>query len=284
MKVLKKILKVIFSLTIFIIVSLILILTYSKHIEPKLITTKNYDIKSEEDIKSKDIKVVQFTDVHLGEFYSLSQLEKVVEKINNQNADIVVFTGDLIDKAGQYKDINKVSSVLEKINANIGKYAVWGNHDYGGGGHAYYEDIMTESGFTILKNEIVTIPIDKNKNMTISGLDEAMLGNPDYNSIINNINDKDFNLLLLHEPDLVNEFVNSDINLALAGHSHGGQVALPFIGAIVKPAIGEIYTKGFYKIGGNKKFDIYVNSGIGNTRLAYRFMNIPEITVFDINV
>lgn len=282
MKIIKKICKLILKLMLFIVVLVLLILTYSKYIEPKMLIVKDFEINKVNNKEDNILRVVQFTDIQLGEFYTLNQLEKVVEKINNQNADIVVFTGDLIDKTSSYKDRDKVSSVLSNINAKVGKYAVWGNHDYGGGGHAYYEKIMTESGFKVLKNETVTLNIENNKCISISGLDEAMFGNPDSKSIIEKINKTDFNLLLLHEPDLISQFNDSYINLALAGHSHGGQVALPFLGAIITPPIAKEYTKGFYNI--DKDIKLYVNSGIGNTRLPYRFMNIPQISVFDINI
>ncbi|MGL4914067.1 MAG: metallophosphoesterase [Romboutsia sp.] len=282
MEIIKKVCKFILNFILFVIVSVLLTLTYSKHIEPKMLVVKDYDINEIKNKENNMLRVVQFTDVQLGEFYTLEQLEKVVEKINKQNADIVVFTGDLIDKTSAYEDRDKISSVLSNINAKIGKYAVWGNHDYGGGGHAYYERIMVGSGFKVLKNETVRVPMYNNKYISISGLDEAMFGEPNSKSIIKKINKTDFNLLLLHEPDLISQFNNSNINLALAGHSHGGQVALPFLGAIITPPIAKEYTKGFYDIDNDMK--LYVNSGIGNTRLPYRFMNIPQISVFDINI
>lgn len=139
---------------------------------------------------------------------------------------------------------------------------------------------MTKSGFKILINETVSISIDKDRNITISGLDEVMFGNLDSKSIEKNINSNDINILMLHEPDLINEFEHSNIDLAVAGHSNGGQVALPFIGAIITPPFGEKYTKGFYEI--NDRTKLYVNSGLGNTKLPFRLMNIPEISVFNI--
>lgn len=275
-----KIIKKIFTFILITLVIAISLLVYMAKIEPNMLIAKNYNININENKETKNIKIVQFTDTQLGEFYSLSQLEKAVKKINKQNPDIVLFTGDLIDKASQYKDIDKVTSIMSNINSKLGKYAVWGNHDYGSGGHKYYENIMIKSGFKILVNETVSIPINKDKNITISGLDEVMFGKPDAKSIEKNINNNDMNILMLHEPDLISEFDHSNIDLAVAGHSHGGQVALPFIGAIITPPFGEKYTKGFYEI--NDRTKLYVNSGLGNTRSPFRLMNIPEISVFNV--
>lgn len=282
MKAINKILKVILIFIISIAILSVLILTYSKYVEPKLLTVKNYEIKEEDKKNTEKIKIVQFTDSQLGEFYTLSQLKDVVEQINKQDADIVVFTGDLIDKMSTYDNKYEVYNVLSNINANIGKFAIWGNHDYGGGGHAYYESIMKESGFEILVNETIKVPINDGINLSISGLDEAMFGEPDSKALIKEMSKKDFNLLLLHEPDLISEFENSNVDLALAGHSHGGQVAIPFIGAIITPPIAKKYTKGFYDI--QKDIRLYVNSGLGNTKLPYRFMNIPQISVFEVSL
>lgn len=275
-----KIIKKIFTFILITVILVISFLIYMAKIEPNMLIARDYNINLNGNKEAKNIKIVQFTDTQLGEFYSLSQLEKVVHKINAQNPDIVLFTGDLIDKASEYKDVDKITSIMSNVNSKLGKYAVWGNHDYGGGGHKYYEEIMTKSGFKILVNETISIPIDIDKNITISGLDEVMFGKPDAKSIIKSTNSNDINILMLHEPDLINEFENSNIDLAVAGHSHGGQVAFPFIGALITPPFGEKYTKGFYEI--NDRTQLYVNSGLGNTRSPFRLMNIPEISVFNV--
>lgn len=275
-----KIIKKIFTFILITIIFATSLLIYMAKIEPNMLIARNYNIQIDENKEPSNIKIVQFTDTQLGQFYSLSQLEQAVNKINEQDPDIVLFTGDLIDKANQYKDIDKVTSIMSNINSKLGKYAVWGNHDYGSGGHKYYENIMTNSGFKVLVNETVSISINKDKNITISGLDEVMFGKPDAKHIIKMTNSDDVNILMLHEPDLISEFKDSNIDLAVAGHSHGGQVALPFIGAIVTPPFGEKYTKGFYEISDRTK--LYVNSGLGNTRSPFRLMNIPEISVFNV--
>ncbi|MGL4338100.1 MAG: metallophosphoesterase [Turicibacter sp.] len=255
---------------------------YSKYIEPKLLVVNEYTIENTKSNSNEAIKIVQFTDTHLGDFYSIEQLQKLVDKINEQNPDVVVFTGDLIDEAHEYEDIHSISVVLEDIKASLGKFAIWGNHDYGGGAQRHYENIMNEAGFTVLRNEVETIQTSRNLSISISGLDEVMMGHPDFNLINENLSQDNFNLLILHEPDLVDDFANSDVDLALAGHSHGGQINIPFFGPIITTAYGEKYTKGLYLVGEHETLQLYVNTGIGNTKLPYRFMNIPEISVFNI--
>lgn len=107
---------------------------YSTFIERALLISKEYNITLNQN-GEKNLRVVQFTDPQLGTFYNLDELQKAVNKINSLKPDIVVFTGDLIDNASLYDDIPNISKVLGQIKATIGKFAVYGNHDYGGGSH-----------------------------------------------------------------------------------------------------------------------------------------------------
>ncbi|SDP36458.1 metallophosphoesterase [Clostridium gasigenes] len=260
----------------------VIIGVYSTYIEGKLLTSKKYGIEVNKNWK-ENIKVVQFTDTQLGEFFSLEQLQKVVDRINSEKADIVVFSGDLIDNASKYEDLYKISEVLAQIQASKGKYAIYGNHDYGGGAVRYYNEIMEESGFKILVNKSDKIELE-NTTINIFGLDDALMGDYNKEETMGGISNKDVNLLLIHEPDLIDDFKEYPIDLALAGHSHGGQVYIPFYGPIKTTALAEKYTKGFYKIHNENKGKLYVNSGLGNTKVPFRLFNIPQITVINLKI
>ncbi|WP_454055267.1 metallophosphoesterase [Clostridium sp. Marseille-Q7071] len=275
MKILKRII-------IYLIVIVAIIGVYSMYIEPKLMRVKDYGTIIDKG-ERKELKIVQFSDTQLGEFFSLEQLEKVVEKINSTEADIVVFTGDLIDNASQYEDISKIADVLSKINCKIGKYAVYGNHDYGGGAARYYDSIMEQSGFKVLKNSSEYIKLEGD-DIRIFGADEKLMGGYNAEETMHGINESDINLLILHEPDLIDDFKDYPIDLALAGHSHGGQVYIPFYGPIINNVLSERYNKGFYQLNNERKTKLYVNTGLGNTKLRPRLGNIPEITTFIIKI
>lgn len=277
-----KILKKIISLVMVIIIFLGVIGIYTTFIERKLLSTKKYEININEN-SQEELKIVQFTDTHLGIYYSLDDLEKVVENINKQKADIVIFTGDLMDNASQYEHIYEISEVLGKIEATIGKYAIYGNRDYGGGAVRYYEEIMEESGFELLVNESKVIELE-NTNINIFGGDDALMGNYNSEETIEGINNNDVNLLILHEPDLIDDFKEYPIDLALSGHSHGGQVYIPFIGPLATTELAEKYTKGFYNLNNSTDGKLYVNSGLGNTKVPFRFFNKPQITVIKLKI
>lgn len=257
------------------------IVGYSMYIEPNLLIKKEFDVEIGVNREGKDIKIIQFTDTQLGEFYSITDLERVVKKINNENPDIVVFTGDLIDNATNYEDILEISDVLNKIKASYGKYAVFGNRDYGGGAVRYYEDIMNESGFEVLVNEQRSINIE-GVNINIFGADDALMGYYSAEETMIDINEDNINILLLHEPDLADDFSDYSIDLILSGHSHGGQVRIPIIGTLKTTYLGEKYIKGFYNLSNEKNTTLYVSSGLGSTKLPFRLLNIPEVVVFNI--
>lgn len=275
MKILKKII-------IYLIIIVAIIGVYSMYIEPKLMRVKDYGTIIDKG-EGKELKIVQFSDTQLGELFSLEQLEKVVEKINSTEPDIVVFTGDLIDNASQYEEISKIADVLSKINCKIGKYAVYGNHDYGGGAVRYYDLIMEQSGFKVLKNSSEYIKVE-DTNIRIFGADEKLMGGYNAEETMHGINESDINLLILHEPDLIDDFKDYPIDLALAGHSHGGQVYIPFYGPIINNVLSEKYNKGFYQLNNERKTKLYVNTGLGNTKLRPRLGNIPEVTAFIIKI
>ncbi len=259
------------------------IFAYSIYVEPNLLSVKNIEINNSSNIKNEDtIKIAQISDIHLGEYYAIDKLEKLVNKVNSQNADIIVFTGDLFDNVSKFEDTSKVAPILKKLNANIGKYAIYGNHDYGGGAKNIYKNVMEDSGFKILVNEQANVKLDSGKTMSILGLDDALLGNPDVEKTARNIKGSNYNLLLLHEPDLSDKFVSYNIDLILAGHSHGGQVKIPFLGEIVTPPLAEKYKDGLYNLNTKRNTQLYVNSGIGNTKVPFRFMNVPEVSIFEI--
>lgn len=264
------------------ILTLLLILfgIYVVFVERQLLTVKKDSLELGEN-PTQSVKIVQFTDTHLGAFYSLEQLERAVEQINAQNPDLVVFTGDLFDVASRFEEFEGAASLLGKIEASLGKYAIWGNRDYGGGASRVYPDLMEAAGFTLLTGERETLSWG-DKEIVLYGADDAIFGYPDNQSLMEGIQEAQLNLLLVHEPDVVNQFANYPIDMAFSGHSHGGQINLPFYGPLVKTNYCESYFKGLYCLDNQSRTYHFVSSGLGNTKLPLRLGNLPEIVVFEL--
>lgn len=263
--------------TSILIIMVVLIGAYGVMIEPNLLRVNHMEIGS----GAYNLRVVHFTDTHLDNNYNIKDLQKLVRIINLQDPDIVVFTGDFIDSVDDHQYPEDAIVVLKEIKANLGKYAVYGNHDYGAKGYKYYSNMMQKSGFQLLVNDS-RILLYEGQKIRISGLDDALLGSPDYEKVAGFFREDVYDILLLHEPDQADYFLPFSVELVLGGHSHGGQIRLPFIGAVTTPPLSEKYIKGLYKIGPTQ--NIYVSSGVGTTSIPARILNPPEIAVFDIKI
>ncbi|EKN65565.1 hypothetical protein BABA_19796 [Neobacillus bataviensis LMG 21833] len=254
---------------------------YAHQIEPALLDISELDIKHPFIPKSfEGIKMIQFSDTHLGFQYNLSQFKKLAAKINDLQPDIILFTGDLMDEPNKYTEINKLVPILDKLHAPLGKYCIFGNHDHGGYGSEIYRNIMETTNFTVLLNESIPIQLKDGGSIYLLGIDDAMLGNPDLPLALKRIPNNRFTLLLSHAPDLAETASQYPIHWQISGHSHGGQVKLPFIGALVIPPFAQKYPEGLYTLGEVNPLTLYVNRGIGTTRLPFRFMAKPELTIF----
>jgi predicted MPP superfamily phosphohydrolase len=117
------------------------------------------------------------------------------------------------------------------------------------------------------------------QRLYIAGIDDVMYGNPNIQEAVNGLTAKDCVLLLAHEPDIADESIHYPINAQFSGHSHGGQVRIPFYGPIFKQELSQKYSDGLYHVG-ERKMLLYVNRGIGTTGMAVRLFCRPEITVF----
>lgn len=254
---------------------------YAFRIEPYRLTANKFVLNE----KTTDfVKIVQFSDLHVKEDFTCENLEKVVKKMNKQKPDIVVFTGDLYDNYAHYHDDTHIIKELKNIHAKYAKIAIWGNRDYGGGAVRQYESIMEQAGFTVLKNGNWYVTTESGKQILFTGLDDSMLGNvimPDATKIY----DSDYDILLTHEPDTADYFTDYAYDLVLSGHSHGGQINIPFLPAINRKAVAATalaadYTGGMYNM--DSGASMYVNTGIGTTHISARFGVVPEIAVFTI--
>jgi predicted MPP superfamily phosphohydrolase len=216
----------------------------------------------------------------------LKRLAALVEKINSLKPDIVAFTGDLFD-AGRNDNLSKYdpSSILSLIQAPNGKFAVYGNHDFGySRKHRTTGPYLQNAGFEMLLNESKRIKLPGGEFITVSGLDDYVCGKPNARSAFAKLNDRHFNLLLAHEPDVADSLARYPIDLQLSGHSHGGQVSLPLVGALIRTSLGRKYIGGLYRvqerIRKNRPYTLFVNRGIGTTRIPIRLGSVPEMCVF----
>lgn len=276
----------IISLFILILLFIFCLLLYSRFISTSGLKVKEYKIINNNITNNyHGLKIIHLSDIHYGSTINNSRLEEIVEKINYIKPDVVVITGDLIDKdyTLNEKDIENITTILSKIKVTLGKYAIRGNHDY------YFKDwdtIIHNSDFINLDNSYELIYKDGHEPILISGL-SSMQDEIDFNTRYNNLqkeiasnNVKSiFNILLVHEPDLISSINTNDYNLVLAGHSHNGQIRLPIIGALIKADGAKKYYDEYYKVNNT---DLYISSGLGTSGLDFRFFNRPSFNFYRI--
>lgn len=255
---------------------------YAREVEPTLLKITKSSLSSVKIPQPfNNFKIIQFSDTHVGFQYNVKQLSELVNKINNLEPDLIVFTGDLIDEPNTFNSPQSIINVLSELKSTYGKFWIYGNHDHGGYGTDIVRDIMEKSGFNLLKNSHTIIEKD-NEEIILAGVDDAILGNPNLGTALMNTNDNLFTILLAHEPDYADITKNYPVDLQLSGHSHGGQVRLPLLGHLYTPFLAEKYVQGEYTFN-NEALLLYVNRGIGTTRLPFRFLCKPELLLFTLN-
>jgi predicted MPP superfamily phosphohydrolase len=224
-----------------------------------------------------NVRVAQISDLHLGLIVGDKILNRVIEKINAENPDLIVSTGDLID--GVVRHINHLGEKLKNLHAPFGKFAVIGNHEiYGGIQHA--EEFIQDAGFKLLRGKGITIK----KTINIAGMDfsggethrfsRASVQKPEKDILVD-LPDDLFTLLLKHRSDVKKDSIGL-FDLQLSGHTHKGQI---FPMSLATMFLFKYHT-GFTKL--RQGSAIYVSRGTGTAGPPIRFLSTPEITVIDI--
>ena len=272
----KKILKV-FSI-LFILV--VLIIAYSRYIATTGLVTKEITINNqniEEDFDG--LKIVHFSDLHYKRIITKKRIDKIIEEINLINPDIVVFTGDLIDDDSDITDddVDYLKEVLSSINSKYGKYSVLGNHDYSIDIDTIRE-IYKDANFNLLENNYDIIYSKNNQKLYIGGMSTGEFNESTIDRLL--INDDMYKILLLHEPDFIDDVKALEPDLALGGHSHNGQVNNPYIKKLFLPVNATKYYDEYYKV---NNIEFYISSGIGVSRYNFRLFNTPSINFYRIN-
>ena len=257
-------------ITLFIIT--LLLAGYSYFIEPNKLEVTNYVIQDKE---LNGVKIVFASDFHIKP-YGQKRLEKVVETINEQNPDVVVSAGDFVcghtEKSTMHPE--KIAEGLSKVKSKHGFYTTLGNHD-GWYDRWYIKELLEKQNIKVLNNKNEKLQIN-GKEIFIAGVEDMMTAFPNMEDALKGT--KTPTILLTHTPDVFPD-IPRNVNLALAGHTHGGQVRLPIIGPIFTASnYGNKYTIGFIEENGKK---LITTRGIGVSILPFRFNCPPEIVVIE---
>ena len=216
------------------------------------------------------IKIIQFSDLHYNNY---NLLKDTIQSINIRKPDLIFFTGDLLkDEDLTPKDRKKLVKELKKLNTSLGKYAVLGESD-----NDESLSILLDCGFKILDNSNELIYNESNDPIMLVGLNTNN-ENIDYTSAFTNYNNNTYTIAIFHKPDYIDEFISSyPVDLALAGHSHLGEIRIPYLLNLANKDHAIKYINSYYDIN-NTKF--YISSGIGTTEYGVRINARPSINFF----
>ncbi len=236
------------------------------------------------------MRLAQLSDIHMDEFTEPFFLRHAISLINQNKPDAVLLTGDFVTaKFGRKLGSTRFARGAAWQCANIlngleckARYAVLGNHDIDVGAPQVSEALIA-NGIAVLRN--ASLPIERpGGRFWLAGLDDPLDGHPNPDMAIpKSIRNQPHEpiVLLCHGPDYADPLLTSPagqaVGLMLSGHSHGGQIRLPLVGALVVPKMGRKYVEGFFRLG---SLQLYVNRGLGAIMLPFRFDCPPEITIF----
>lgn len=254
-------------------ISLLCMYAYSFHIEPSWFSVERVEIPIPGlPAEFESFKIVCLSDFHHEPSDDLLFFERVVRQVNDLEPDLVCLLGDYVFSSAE--SITELSPVLGDLLAPFGVYAVLGNHDVWTDA-AIVRSSLERHGVRVLVNEHVVLESQRG-SLLLTGLDDGWSGAPNLDQALARSPGETPVILMLHEPDFAGQIsLDRRIDVQLSGHSHGGQIRLPFYGAPFLPAYGRMYDQGLYRV---DAMWLYVTRGIGVIDPPGRFNCRPEIT------
>lgn len=276
-----KLYKKIILLFLFIILIISLVIIYSYYLGSKGLQVREYTIVDNKIPTSfYGFKILHFSDLHY-QPSNYKQLKKLINKINDIKPDLVIFSGDLLLNKLSYKEQNILINELVKIKNTIGKYYISGDNDIN---NPQSSTILTKANFSNLDDNYEPIYYNGSEYILLTGI-SSISNKIDTNDKIKNTENflkklgksdsPNYQILILHEPDLIDDIDLNNYDMILAGHNHNGQVK--FLEQFFLPTNGKKYYKPVQKIH-NKP--LYISNGIGNEFVPFRLFNQPSISLF----
>ncbi len=284
----KKVKTKIFRIVLAICLGIIaVVIFYGSFIEPRRIKVKTIEINIGKTASEEKLTIVFLSDLHVGPYKKDDYVKKIIKNIERINPDLIFLGGDMLfGKEHEAKYLYPFKSLAHEYKI----YAITGNHEYNAGKYGDPKRLdqtrllrqnFNDWGITLLDN--LTIEYDhKGEKITISGIEDIWTGKADLKKVRSNIDAQKTNLLLAHNPDVILDKDHDGFDLILSGHTHAGQIRLPWIGALmgVPTILGRNYDHGLFKFDENY---LYISAGLGESGTRARLFNPPELTIIKID-
>jgi predicted MPP superfamily phosphohydrolase len=222
------------------------------------------------------LRILHFSDLHVdGRFRRTAGAW--ARQIADCPADLVIFTGDLVNHSRYWDDASRWLANLP-LPAAVPRLAVPGNWDYRCGGIDPFRRCMDAAGFESLINHSRTVPVGDG-HLQVAGFDDLRYGRFRPQDAMESVDHDQFVLALSHTPDLILHLDKDAFDLMLCGHTHGGQIRLPKIGALITSTrIGRSYAQGLLELAPHRS--LYISRGIGEGTIPWRVLCPPELALF----
>jgi len=227
-------------------------------------------------------RIAQISDLHWGCGVAADQIEDAVARVLDGQPDLIALTGDFLHRGGDTGDADQVAELHRRLSARDGVVAVLGNHDHdvyrsGGGAPAYdksrrLRSALAASGIEVLEDRTREIR-RADASIQVAGFGDFWAGR--FDSLAGAPADDVVSIALSHNPDTAPDLWSAGHDLILCGHTHGGQVCIPFMGPPILPVARREFSAGLYERGGKH---LYVNRGVGWLARIRCFVR-PEVTL-----
>ncbi|KPJ85314.1 hypothetical protein AMJ57_03450 [Parcubacteria bacterium SG8_24] len=247
---------------------------YAWFVEPRLLKVRIQPVILGQEGHGLRLAVV--SDLHLGGFRDAVWLDRVVDRLNSLEADAVIILGDVVERESGMRMLEP----LRRLESGQGAYAVLGRSDYETGAVTVRRSIESY-GVEVLTNEPVFLSAD-DRQLRLIGIDDIYHGDPDWIAAFADGPPADITVLAAHNPGAAPVGEIRDVDLAVCGYTHGGQLHLPFLGPFHVPAsaIGPGFYRGLYEFG---PMSLFITTGAGEDRLRGRLLVPPEVVLLDIS-
>ena len=250
-------------------------------VEPAHLKVENVSLKLRRLTPAfQGIRIAQLSDIHMGGWMNRERFQNIADIVRSLQPDLLCLTGDFLVGSTfnrrSEEDLQCLVKILAPLTKSIPTFAVLGNHDYWTNVIAVRE-MLKASGCIELTNSVYTLTRG-NEHLKICGVDDIWEGKVRLEEVLRQLDDNSPAILLAHEPDFADQSAASGrFDFQISGHSHCGQVVIPFFGSPILPYLGRKYPSGLYKI---RDMYQYTNRGVGTGRLPVRLNCPPEITIF----
>jgi len=223
------------------------------------------------------LTVAHLTDLHLGLLQPLALLERLVERVNALGVDLIVCTGDYVHERNGTAQIDTIWPLLARLSSPLGVYSVLGNHDH-------WADTNRSLAWLERTGQGIrgrAVPLERGgARLWLAGAGDQWEDPLSLDDILEDVPEEDCRIVLAHNPDTADTPHSARVDLMLSGHTHGGQVEIPFIGAPIVPVENKSYTRGLVR--SRKGELIFISRGIGWAVLPLRFNCPPEVALLEL--